>query len=171
MTEMSTLILKALTAEGYNIDFNQIKNFEVLGLIAKDYLTGEEIEYSATEYGIKFDYDNNTYRIEAIDEYSLERQLCVIARAGMHNQLVSEEEKTDNYYFQLPNAYEILKEALSKTLKIKNKKHSRTYTDAKGEETKGYKFDGYFTLKNNKAKEKTIQKSLKEYEKTNKLIR
>ncbi len=159
MNQMTTLILKALTAESYNIDFNEIKNFEVIGLLAKDYIPMENEKISKTEYGIKFNYNGTDYTFEASD--GLARKLCVIARAGLNNQLVSEEEKTENDYFKLPIAYEKLKEALYNNLYTNNKKHSKEYTDMYGEKYEGNKFNGYITTKYNQDKADTIEKSLK----------
>ena len=110
ISKMSKLMIKVLVTEGYDIDFDKIRNFEVIGLIGKDYdIDDNTISYS--EYGIRFEYDNNTYTIEA--SRGISRKLCVITRAGQKNQLVGNKKETDFDYFYLPQSYEVIKEALT----------------------------------------------------------
>ena len=156
MGKMSYYILKALVAEGYDIEYDKIKDFEIIGNFLRyyNYWAGEH--YTETEYGVEFEYKGTTYRLEA---EGIARVVCVIYRASQKNQLVDEDKYTDFDYLRIPEAYEYLKEALATTLDSNSKKHTNKY-----EEVIGADFDGYIQLKDDNEKEKAIKRALKMYE-------
>ena len=158
ISKMSELMIKALITEGYNIDFNKIKNFKVIGLIGKRYDMDENAT-SYSEYGIKFEYENNIYTIEA--PRGISRKLCVITRAGKKNQLVGKRKETDFPYFYLPQTYEVIKGATMTILGFKNKEHTHKY-----DKEVGYKYDGYFTFKKDKKRTRIVKKYIKDLEST-----
>lgn len=150
MEKICTIILKAQIAEGYNLNFADIKNFEVIADRGK--VTNTDLpEHNESEYGVSFDYQGETYRFETIEGNS--RKICVIERAGLQDQLVARENETDFDYFYLPNSYKVAEEALKQVLKYNNKEHVNKY-----DKGKGYEYDGYFKFKNDKSKAKTIKK-------------
>ena len=163
MSDMSALILKAQIADKYNLDYNKIEEFNVLGTILENYNAWvDETEYKG-EYGIEFTYNGLTNRIEAED--GLARELCVIEKAGKKYQLVANEKDTEFDYFYIPEAYKLLNEAISNTLESDKIAHTNEFGD-----DSGYAYDGYFNLEQDPAKEKAIKKALKEYDKQQKRL-
>ena len=159
---MSEKILKAQVAEGYRLDYNKIKKFEVLGYLGKEDLDNGK-QFSITEYGLSFEYEGKSYQMEAKTEDA--RKLCVIARAADKNELVMDLSDTDFDYFYLPTAYDLLCSAISESFEYENNKHQNVYNANEITENRGYEYDGYFGLKQDAKKVKVIKREL---EKNNK---
>ena len=152
--EISYIILKSLIAEGYNIDYNKIKNFNIIGNFLEGYNDWSGKHNTITEYGVEFEYEGINYKFEA-EEFA--RKICIIYRASKANQLVNEDEYSDFNYFHIPQAYKELANSLETIVKSRNEEHTNKFDQEVGEN-----FDGFFSLEENKEKKNTIKKYKKE---------
>lgn len=158
---LGTDTLKQLAAEGYNLDENKIKDFEVIESLHKEQTDNKNV--SVTEYGISFKYDGKSYNIEANgDSESYIHKLCAMIRAAHHGELELTEDEcdTDLKYLNIPNAYNYIKESLMTSLEYDNEAHQNEYDSGKGPE-----YDGYFKLKDNDDKIDLVEKNLNENDK------
>ena len=154
---ISTAILKAQIAEGFELDYDKIKDFEVIGFLGKQGLDNGK-NASQPEYGVSFKYDGKLRQIEATSDPA--RMICVIARAADKYQLVNDNSQTEFYYFYLPVAYDILSSSLEDSITYKRDKHQITYVGIDEIKTQGYEYDGYFNLKRDETKKENIKNNL-----------
>ena len=150
---LSKKIIKAHIAEGYSIDFDKIKDFDVIGLRRK---TEFVEEYLKSEYGVSFKYEGKEYNLEANNHMA--RWACCVCRAAMKNQLTFYA-AGDTENFSIKNAYDTMKKLLACSVEPVSGKHENSY-DYRGKHRVGYDFDGFFALEDDKVKINIINNSI-----------
>ena len=157
LCEISSVIIKALVAESFDINIADIEDFEILGKMFHD-KDADIGYYSNPEYGVHFKYKGKSVNYETPKGYII-RDIVVIQRAALQNELTLNKNNTSfPELLYIPAAYEKLSEVLKTTLKYDNKKH----TDMHDNNKEGYHFNGYIKSKVNRKKSKAIKKQQKQ---------
>lgn len=109
IAELSKIILKAQIADGYNLDYKEIKYFDIFGFRNDADATIRD------EYGVLFMYNEEDYIIKS---RGFAEEICYMYRAASKNQL--NYEKDDLLNTDLKSAYNKLKATLTDKLVINN---------------------------------------------------
>ena len=137
--------LEAEIIEGYNLNKEKLKNFEIIGrrLYSKDGETYRD------KYGVIFTYEDKYYELYADNKKAY--SICYAYRALGYNELSIEE--MDEYY-------QMLKEILMSKITKKEKTGEWEYYNKENKLEK-IEYDGLFKIKEDKEKEKVVKKYLK----------
>jgi len=141
-------ILEAQIIEEYNLNPENINNFEIIGkrLYTKDKETYRD------KYGVKFTYEDNYYELYADNKEA--HKICFAYRALGYNELSLDE--MDKYYEELK------KILMSKIEKEEKKGEWSYYNQDNNKET--IEYNGLFKIKEDKEKEKAVKKYIKTLE-------
>lgn len=155
IAELSKIILKAQIADGYNLDYKEIKYFDIFGFRNDvDATIGDE-------YGVLFMYKGEDYIIKS---KGFAEEICYMYRAASKNQLDYNKEYILNT--NLKSAYNKLKSTLTDKLvmnnhSVKSKFVTEKVSDGEKRNEQKIKYDGTFNFNGNGKLQRNAEKYTK----------
>lgn len=155
IAELSKIILKAQIADGYNLDYKEIKYFDIFGFRNDADATVRD------EYGVLFMYKGEDYIIKS---KGFAEEICYMYRAASKNQL--DYNKQDILNTDLKSAYNKLKSTLTDKLVMNNHSVKSKFVTEKvseGEKIKEQKikYDGTFNFDGNGKLQRNAERYIK----------